>query len=205
MMKERPILFSTPMVQAIFEGRKTQTRRIVKPQPLWIGDPNILFKKNSADPKGIINCKYGYHGDRLWVRETTEADEDTSDYVILSRYTADKKPVLYSGCEDPAFNGTVAHWDYTKKVRPSIHMPRWASRILLEITDIKVERIQDISEDDAKAEGIKSDPPKHWYHTSNRKTKFMQLWDSISKKRGYGWEANPWVWVIHFKVLEVKR
>ncbi|ROO33430.1 hypothetical protein [Pseudomonas sp. 7SR1] len=157
-IKERPILFSAPMVRAILEGRKTVTRRAVKIQPrskadigsYGLGQP---FIRHPDVTKRNPECPYGRPGDRLWVRETTEADEDTAECAILSRYVADHAPVLYSGCEDPEYNGTWAHWDYPRQSRPSIHMPRWASRILLEIIDVRVERLKDISDEQAQAEG----------------------------------------------------
>jgi len=150
-IKERPILFSAPMVRAILEGRKTVTRREVKKRAaldcLAAGfEPAFLALPGNADL-----CPYGKSGDRLWVRETTEADY--ANGAVLSRYAADKEPVLYGGCEDPEYNGSVAHWNYPRKSRPSIHMQRWASRILLEITDVRVERLQDISDEQAQAEG----------------------------------------------------
>jgi len=199
-MKERPILFSAPMVRAILEDRKTVTRRAVK-KPAALDclvagfEPSFLTLPGNADL-----CPYGKAGDRLWVRETTEADEQTSDVVILSRYSADKAPVLYSGCEDPEYNGTVAHWDYPRESRPSIHMHRWASRILLEITDVRVEQLQDISRSDIRAEGLQCPPElasddvspnyRDWYPAAWR-----ELWEST----GGDWDANPWVWVVEFK------
>nr|WP_063571385.1 hypothetical protein [Luteibacter rhizovicinus] len=90
-------------------------------------------------------CPYGQVGDRLYVRETTEIDEDTSAAVRLSRYAADKAPVLVSGASDPAFNGTVAHWNYPRRSRPGIHRPKVQSRIWLEVTGVRVERLQDIT------------------------------------------------------------
>lgn len=172
-MKERPILFNADMVNAILAGRKTQTRRIVKNQPNvpvtdaiprrdyphgpatinWYWRPKFGHRQSAPSAGWDFKCPYGQPGDRLWVRETTEIDEDSHDIVVLARYSADKEPVLYSSCEDPGFNGTVAHWDYPRRSRPSIHMPRWASRITLEIVSVRVERLQDISEVDAQKEG----------------------------------------------------
>ncbi len=164
-MKERPIMFTGPMVRAILDGRKTQTRRVIRPQPRWVGDPGIPFRTEDADPKGIIQCPYGKPGDQLWVRETWAPNEGD---VLAGKafYRADN-------------NTIVERW------RPSIHMPRWASRITLEITKVRVERLQDISEEDAKAEG------------SAYRTEFRDIWRSI-----YGdgsWAHNPWVWVIEFR------
>ena len=207
-IKERPILFSAPMVRAILEGRKTVTRRAVNPQPrltdgsgfAWKGH---LFGCGSDDRETASNsskrcCPHGKPGDRLWVRETTEADEQFSDAVVLSRYSADGAPVLYTGCEDPEYNATVAHWDYPRRSRPSIHMHRWASRILLEITDVRVERLQDISGEQAEAEGVnflREAPDLD--ETLTAAQLFDCLWSSINGAAS--WAANPWVWVVEFK------
>lgn len=209
-IKERPILFSAPMVRAILEGRKTVTRRAVKGSGLvWLDN---FLAEYVADPENNL-CPYGNPGDRLWVRETTEADHDTTNSAVLSRYAADREPVLYSGGGDPEYNGSVAHWDYQRRSRPSIHMPRWASRILLEINDVRVERLQNISEQQALAEGIVGvpfrpddgwpictgymvgpDDGKTGLETTAAKA-FAGLWNSV----GGDWDANPWVWVVEFK------
>lgn len=209
-IKERPILFSAPMVRAILEGRKTVTRRAVKGSGLvWLDN---FLAEYVADPENNL-CPYGNPGDRLWVRETTEADHDTTNSAVLARYAADREPVLYSGGGDPEYNGSVAHWDYPRRSRPTIHMPRWASRILLEITDVLVERLQDISEQQALAEGIVGvpfRPDDGWpictgymvgpddgntgLETTAAKA-FAGLWNSV----GGDWDANPWVWVVEFK------
>ncbi|QXI24651.1 hypothetical protein HU724_010360 [Pseudomonas iranensis] len=226
-IKERPILFSAPMVRAILDGRKTVTRRPVKPQPEvrmvdMIG-PMLTFKNKrgghwlypNAKQQIIEDCPFGKPGERLWVRETTEADQDRGDTVALSRYAADRAPVLYAGSEDPEYNGSVAHWDYPRRSRPSIHMPRWASRILLEITDVRVERLQDGEGETAfesryVAEGInrihqgdgeyafhpfKSEPgPGSWTDPFDA---WRELWVSVNGADS--WNANPWVWVVEFK------
>ena len=201
-MKELPILFSGEMVRAILDGRKTQTRRVIKPQPLWVGDPNVAFKTHSANPKGIINCPYGQPGNRLWVRETSVRftgcaqngkpwgsipfmlSPDGDPYKAMLPIIGNEKPV--GSLNRAAACVTV----------PSIFMPRWASRILLEVTSVRVERVQDITEDGAMAEGIASTAG----YMEHRRC-FKNLWDSINLKRGYGWGANPWVWVIEFKRL----
>lgn len=230
---ERPILYSAPMVRAILDDRKTQTRRVIKfPENVSVETVNHWSKapvagyglKGEFVPLNInggistkafyehsIKCPYGQPGDRQWVRENTEKDDDTSDIVTLSRYCADGKPVLYSGSEDAAYDGTVAHWDYSRDVRPSIHMPRWASRIDTLIKDIRIERLQDISEQDALAEGLFKFPHKNDFayaydendkhgHGSARGA-FHALWDSINAKT-HPWESNPWVWVIDFKRIK---
>ena len=169
MVKERPILFSGAMVRAILEGRKTQTRRALNRNKLYNG---FAFD----DPRIARACPYGQPGDRLWVRETWHL-WGPPEHQILA-YRADY--------EDPD--------SYTW--RPSIFMPRGYSRLMLEVVGARVERVQDISETDAIAEGMQS--PGIPAATTNRAA-FARLWDEINGARGYGWEANPWVWVVEFK------
>jgi hypothetical protein len=197
-MTERPILFSGDMVRAILNGSKTQMRRVVKPQPLGGVRHSPFFPSGLEDVHGReIKSKYGIPGDRLWVRETFYvqamlwADDHGPQPVHYVASTPDRRQVE----------------DYVAK--PSIHMPRWASRITLEITGVRIERVQQISEDDAKKEGaiwFDGRPVNHhgWRHTStcclhpSARASFAFLWDSINAKRGYGWEVNQWVWVIDF-------
>jgi hypothetical protein len=163
--KERPILFSAPMVRAIIEGRKTMTRRLVKNlATAWSfteGDPSV---------GDYLKCPYGKLGDRLWVRET------------WCKWLGDTEIIYKSDCESQSIAGKFT-W------KPSIHMNRAYSRILLEITDVRVEKLQDISEDDARAEGVEP-------------MSFPDLWQSIHSEES--WKSNPWVWAVSFKVLEVK-
>jgi len=241
---ERPILFSGEMVRAILAGRKTQTRRVMKPQPVgleldpdymvngecpsrWFRfDPDTNVRLEYARPavrrkaskgqrektKGwqrsrygsdgpqwtesevIGLCPYGLPGDRLWVRETWVSDQhgcvhyraDPGSYVVLDSWTT--------------------HW------RPSIHMPRWASRITLEVTAVRVQRVQEISEEDAKAEGamyVDGGEIGHsgWRHDfkdvfATAKASFSHLWQVLNGRRGFGWEANPWVWCISFRRIK---
>jgi hypothetical protein len=200
-MKERPILFSALMVRAILDGRKTQTRRVLKNQPEIIKDPFpttdevkgvFKFKESTGIYQclGMQNlietCPYGQPGDRLWVRESwsTHACLDNKKPSELINVNS------YHYWADGEIN--------TGKKRPSIHMPRWASRINLEITGIRVERLQDISEDDAKAEGV-SDDMGIIFKTGDDTPIGMygELWESIN---GQGsWAFNPWVWVLEFK------
>ena len=221
-MKERPILMSAPMVRAILEGHKTQTRRVVKPQPPEDGGrlivepifPTIIDRRGEEQPgaeifgvttedgEWCLRCSYGAPGDRLWVREAfgisydgsaipwTGADEQRDGEVIY-RATFDEKPD----------EGRLP-W------KPSIHMPRWASRITLEITGVRVERLQDISSSDAIAEGIEkvdelNGTPlwrqygKEPWNTVSPVESYRTLWEQIN---GAGsWEENPWAWVIEFK------
>ena len=202
-MKEKPILFNTEMVQAILEGRKTQTRRVIKPQPKIDKTGNLIWGKwnygqNTIGPhiyNVIKKCPYGKIGDRLWVRETWKA---TQQYPAPGNF-AEKIKVEYRAGGEAWFE--KGKWKspfrLTEVWRPSIHMFRWSSRINLEITNIRVERVQEISEEDAKAEGIELSCALYGY-PCYKKT-FHELWDSINKKRGYSWDSNPWVWVVEFK------
>ena len=192
-MKERPILFNTPMVRAVLEGRKSQTRRVIKPQPKWFYG-GMPIKTADADPNGVIRCPYGSVGTRLWVRET---------WAALHRYDhLSPKDIPKNG---EGFVHHKATWSGPCGLiwRRSIHMPRWASRITIEVVDVRVERVQDISEDDAEAEGVDAISldaiPRQ--ATWSRKKDFAQLWDFINMKRGCGWSVNPWVWVVDFKVV----
>jgi hypothetical protein len=185
-MTERPILFNAPMVRAILNGSKTQTRRVVKGMALLWLRPDGFTPEFTALPENGL-CPYGQPGDRLWVRET------------FQRFTDDGE-ILYKA--DPA--GFEAMNEYKRdecleaRWRPSIHMPRQLSRITLEITAVRVERLQEISEADAMAEGIphsEVSPPDMGRFT------FRHLWESIN---GPGsWDSNPWVWVIEFRRVEV--
>jgi hypothetical protein len=224
--KERPILFSAPMVRAILEGRKTVTRRAVKGSGLnFLAD---FTPEYVALPENRF-CPYGKPGDRLWVRESWQdvhsAQVNDGRYTQQGRagipgppgvtyqtiYRADGPyPVVYHSHAhpyrmlqpDPAHGMTApAEGGYTGWT-PSIHMPRWASRILLEITDVRVERLQDISRADIRAEGLQCPPElasddaspnyRDWFPTA-----WQELWEAIN---GAGsWTANPWVWVVEFK------
>jgi len=193
-MKERPILFSGPMVRAILSGRKTQTRRIVKPQP----DESGLSKKDGAeyweDASGRkYICPFGVPGDRLWVRETWRTTKSLEH--LAPRNIASGAPLEYMA--DRCLTPGGGRLEYRGKARPSIFMPRWASRINLEVADVRIERLNDITEEDAKAEGwdgyISYMPQPH-----PAIAEFSRLWESI---HGPGsWDHNPWVWVVTFKV-----
>ena len=200
-MKERPILFNGEMVRAVLAGQKTQTRRIIKGRP-------------SKTQQDALFCPYGHPGDRLWVRETFCTFEQSNGSQGVA-YRTDTEDGWYSPCETltggypshcschPGCEGcTAGRWKPTW--RPSIHMPRWASRITLEITDVYVELVQDIHEEDAIAEGI--DPRKLSYLSGERAvTKFYVLWNSIYAADGLGWDVNPWVWVVTFKRMENQK
>ncbi|MCY1218201.1 hypothetical protein D9M72_301420 [compost metagenome] len=206
-MKDRPILFSAPMVRALLDGTKTQTRRVVKPAPSWnvesiyrpfTNEPNNWQGFAGGGPGAIVwysKCPYGMPGDSLWVREAIrlvpgqEPDDGTGR--VLSTYDADGSL-------------TVADtWPWKRSYLPPMHCPRGLSRIDLEITEVSVERLQDISEADARAEGapgyeegVDEPPPSDDYEWSYRAS-FQRLWEQIN---GAGsWDANPWVWCVSFR------
>lgn len=217
-MKERPILFSAPMVRAILDGSKTQTRRVVKPAPLMITDRATAPWEGPADALLKLleqtgrHCPYGQPGDRLWVREAFAfTDAHMAEYECSIEYRADSKCLAIApgrelidvphGCDPRPFAGP---W------KPSIHMPRWASRILLEIVSVRVERLKDCSREDAAAEGVCYLARTNWevrrkvpcgesviQPTMWPEQNFGRLWEHIN---GVGsWDANPWVWVVEFK------
>lgn len=208
-MKERPILFSAPMVRAILDGRKTQTRRIVRPQPTgeqlplsdWSRGLAAACHDSSPDPSklaqhseklvgrifpfttqsGVLmspSCPYGHPGDRLWVRENL---------------------YLYGGPVEFAADGPPS---FKRKLTPSIHMPRTLSRITLEVTGVRVERLQEISEQDALAEGVTARNAGQDEHGAIKtyRTGFVYVWQEINAKRA-PWASNPWCWVLTFKRL----
>jgi hypothetical protein len=186
-MKERPILFSGPMVRAILDGSKTQTRRTFKGTTEHKGpyNPAYMEAHQQANGWGSI-CPYGAPGDRLWVRETFAQDVAGCPGGIS--YRADHF--------DPKGDGPA----HPMKWRPSIFIPRWASRILLEITDVRVQRLQEISDEDARAEGaigaLNDSIGDNWCACEA----FAALWESINGPDS--WHANPWVWAITFQRLE---
>lgn len=191
-MTERPILFSGPMVRAIIEGRKTQTRRVMNPQPVkekeFLVSKGVVFK-NLIGGQTVSHTPYGRIGDRLWVRETWRPIGVSHQQWVNVLYRADdeQRECPYFA---PRFAGS--RW------RPAIHMPRLASRLTLEVTGVRVERVQEISENDAKAEGVCKGPQPVMGDSTHRRT-YEALWDKLNAKRGHGWATNPWVWVIEFK------
>jgi len=212
-VKERPIIFSGDQVRAILDGQKTSTRRTLKWQPLDVIKGKVIdgaqtwVTLDTRDPNhgSIIKCRHGEIGDHLWVKETwcpvhdsEFGEEDWVDYRATPRY-ANPGVSHPAGWENAPDDPEALKW------RSSRFMPRWASRILLEITDVRVERLQDISLNDCKAEGIPqfsfargalSDTPP------DPRWKFIELWDEINAKSGYPWASNSWVWVIEFKRIE---
>lgn len=221
-MKERPILFSGPMIRAIRDGRKSQTRRVVKPQPIegvykYDGvTPTFQWRTeiNTCRPiwPDVINqyCPYGQPGDRLWVRETWHpfgigtSPNWISDRVI---YRADNEGLQpFDGCTSWPLPAPVVWAGKQSSVwKPSIFMPRWACRTVLDVVSVKVERLHHIGELSAKAEGVE---PKSAVSVARGESylsyceAFSDLWDTINAKRGYGWATNPWVWVVEFKVVQ---
>ena len=207
MTKEHPIILSTPMVKAILDGRKTQTRRPIKPQPKdtwsefmpvittgWSTDLWNFYNPNSFDDCGDIKCPYGQVGDRLWVRETFcyKVDPNTEE-VCHNEY-------WYRATDPDIVKIDTENQCETSPWKPSIHMPRWASRIDLEITEIRAERLQDITPSDAVAEGALPYNLHGWLKEVSD-FNFQLLWDSINGKK-YPWDSNCWVWVISFKKEE---
>lgn len=221
-VKERPILMSAPMVLALLDGSKTQTRRAIKPQPVRQLTPVVHLQRRglntwSDDGSWSINCPYGVPGDRLWVRETWCVGEDKHNFYL--EFRADSDGVMHQRGRDKLTadeNATLDRW--ANKVdawNPSIFMPRWASRITLEITGVRVERLQDMegaheTESDALKEGVNRihhgdgdyyysafrDEP-HGDNWTDPSSAFRELWESIN---GPGsWERNDWVWVIEFR------
>jgi hypothetical protein len=257
-MKEIPILYSTPMVQAILAGRKTMTRRIMNPQPgycnhsdyteaPWKNEPP-MFIESAADPyywycrycgNGIIakndykgiKCPYGRPGDLFWVRESFrinrwmhedgeltfryEADGGISkvagfdDDETFNRYWQQSCDDLYKAGYQPNDEERFQDYDYKAlRLRPNIFMPKEISRIWLQVTDVRIERLQDISHEDAQAEGVEKIDESifNWRHygsnyagCSDARTSFQSLWQSINGDES--WDANPFVWVISFEVL----
>ncbi|MDK4215868.1 hypothetical protein [Pantoea agglomerans] len=236
-MRERPIIFNADMVRSVLDGKKTQTRRIMREQPEVIpkedecGKPGFWIPFNAGktmvrNEDMYIACPFGLKGDRLWVRETwSVVSHAFDDDGLMIDYVPDRpakavheKPFgrgYYSGHAIYAADGGFTWGDDDGCVdgrscwKPSIHMPRWASRITLEITGVRVERLWDITEEDAKAEGCTFEALR--FKPGTREVEemghtavyqFGGLWQSI-----YGadsWQANPWVWVVEFKRVEVE-
>lgn len=219
-MSEHPILFSTPMVRAILSGQKTVTRRPLatfqypsltdpeSPSAGWFAvaqrhrrygfGVSAASEQLCADALATAGvCPYGKPGDRLWVRETWLADAQLDS--IAPRDMSQGEPIMYPA--DGSFRQTGCAMISQGRGRPSIHMPRWASRILLEITDIRVERLQDINEQQALAEGVMAaerdiDPDGNDLSAVEL---FGGLWVMLNGMES--WNANPWVWVVEFRVL----
>lgn len=217
-VKERPILFSGPMVRAILDGRKTQTRRVVK-FPIY--DRGFGCEISGSELNGELVqdpglCPYGKPGDRLWVRETfvlesTEqyhgdheipddgrptkpiCDEYEDEYLLIPHYRAtEPEPHIVP------YEGVADEWDDRTRWKPSIFMPRWASRILLEITNVHVERLNEITKKEALKEGVDQEIV-NGVVPHNPKRAFKDLWESINGKGSFD---DRWVWVVEFKRLD---
>lgn len=219
-MNERPIIFSTEMVRAILDGRKTQTRRVIKNMPQQPVDAYFdAYNKSefwnwwTKDNKCCLpqlKCPYGKVGDLLWVRETFSYSFESNKLLYKSDSDTDGTvPYLLDGAG--GFGGGVGN-ARVKKWKPSIHMPRKASRITLRITNIRVEQVQEITEADAQEEGVEFHGG-YWLggiHKVKGTLKcwpspidaYKAIWDSINDKRGDGWGKNPWVWVIEFERVD---
>ena len=255
-MTDRPIIFSGPMVRALLAGRKTQTRRLVAPQPTaegwrtdghgqWYPYTDATSSGGLGVPGAVISCPYGAPGDRLWVREafwqmhdldsdgyqtldcgpnleleslpieyvaSPESDEPPGDGREVEPYTGKRGPGNWWVCPPDNWDGTDAdreargRWQFLPWTEPHtkfspIHMPRWASRITLAVVSVRVERLQAITEEDARAEGVlrtggraNLDP----HHFRPARDLFADLWDSINVKRA-PWSSNPWVWRVEFR------
>lgn len=206
--RERPIAFSPAMARAIIDGTKWQTRRAITPQPpehiwgrdfspvpgagnLW-GAWTVVGNVRLVRDENTLRCPYGAPGDRLWVKEALYRDPEG-----LVRYVVGEELV----------DGREIEWDWKPKRLGAMYCPRWASRITLEVTEVRVQRVQDISEDDARAEGVSCDICGRPVLTTNEddcacfhgrwaRQSFEALWDSINGKRSYSWAANPFVWAI---------
>lgn len=225
-MAEKPILFSTEMIRAILAGKKTQTRRVVKPQPKeqhnhFYYDDNV-FLAESGMQSHLFHNVYGDKGspygsvygngdiDTLWVRETWQAQNHSGQWwheVPKGDRPLHNWAVIDRATPDPDLP-IPPRW------MPSIFMPRWASRLTLQVVDVRIERVQEISKDDAIAEGLDSFWVNYGRNTNRSQMwrvntwddggylspieAFEHLWDSINAKRGYSWQSNPWVWVVEF-------
>ncbi len=220
-MKECPILFSASMVPPVLDDRKTQTRRIVKGVPDGVYEvvPSLLanrgdlwdFRRHLDNPVAI-RCPYGAPGDRLWVKETwrtirgldPHGPAKVGEMCVDAGYTKPWAPIEY------VVDGRRENWprpcdgDEPGKTRVSIHMPRWLSRIDLEVVGVRVERLHDISEDDARAEGVEQTHGGCWTGLDGEEVSgrpmahsFFALWNGINGRES--WDENPWVWVVQFR------
>jgi hypothetical protein len=214
--KERPILFSGPMVRAILDGRKTVTRRPIKPsmrgfdvsfelhqqddgswRPLHTFDESCMDDQGTEHP---VVCPYGKPGDRLWVRETWYCDHfEVMRGPYLKPADLDVTEARGDGTLVYAADGLTPYEADQPAWKPSIHMPRWASRILLEVTDVRVEQLQAISIGQICKEGL-ARSIYEFIPVTTAFDAFAEVWDSIN---GPGtWEANPWVWAVEFKQVQ---
>ena len=220
-MNWHPIIFTGESIPQILAGDKTQTRRAMKTQPPdgatevrveWVYGELVAtyraFPDGGSARSGICACPYGVPGDRLWVQETWRPVPPWETRRETVQYRADGAYLLRTGWPE-SFRIKLGR-DRRGKWRPSIHMPRWASRISLEVTQVRAQRLQDISKADAKAEGVAA-----WFPTSPTVTQlvgpgyrgsyrngFHARWDALNRKHGHGWDLNEWVFATTFKLLK---
>lgn len=218
-VRERPILFSAPMVRAILDGRKTQTRRVLdwKRDRFDVDEPIHVVRQSSTvwrlrhgtrpiHDESEAKCKYGAPGNRLWVKECAWFDRDRLNSLQCLRCFHEDGSCRFEDGRaigmapgygapgwTPELRAQMFGLNASLKKRASLFMPRWASRITLEVVSVRVERIQRITEADAFREGFDTSAPLEG---------FADTWDALNAKRGFGWDMNPWVWVIEFKRLE---
>lgn len=243
MSREHPIMFSAPLVRAILEDRKMQTRRVIKPQPehkqvhdykgervyegesrMWCWNhatfENLWDFPNNEDRRELATfCPYGVPGDRLWVRETWGVNTPRLIAPCVNYRAGGQLPLIGHVSPDTwSITGNRHEVNDADLLaikdgwRPSIFMPRWASRITLEITEVRVQKLNELSETDALAEGIPdlrvspeyySAPiPSSPKYKSIHVNEYARLWDSINAKRGYPWSSNPFVWAISFRRVQ---
>jgi hypothetical protein len=215
-VKERPIIFGADSVKSIFAGHKTQTRRVMKPQAefrsvdfgigpdrwqkVWMFDPGpkVDFRLSIGDPRVLNYCPYGEVGGHLWVREAW------GDVTGAFQSHECEDPQVWAYRADEAVHNSNAFLEHMSdsgivcnRWRSPIFMPRWMSRLTLEITNVRVERLKEITEGDVEAEGVRPSNPA--CGVTCARDLFKQVWDWLNAKRGFGWDKNPWVWVIEFK------
>lgn len=213
---EKPVIFIGEMVRAILEGRKTQTRRVINWKNIAKQSGSTkgklaysetfkswaVFNGNNGIDVSLVKCPYGTVGTHLWVRETWGIGTrphplhgwvDGIEYKADCYYLEEKDDLILT----PIPEGSKYDKYEGKGWKPSIHMPRWASRITLEVKEIRVERLQDISEDDAEKEGVK--PYTAPAEMPAYKPAFADIWDKINYDSGFEWDVNPWVWVVSFE------
>lgn len=222
--RERPILFSGEMISAILDGKKCQTRRVIKPQPdLRPGTMLTPMRERIStaywhwkdewwwqdpQPSMLAQCPYGAPGDKLWVRETWGIySESWTDYgwegdgiVDIGIQKSLPRGSMHSKYHI-VYKESGYEADEGERWKPSIFMPRWASRLTLEVVSVKVERVSEICVDDVVAEGIELDMSDSQYWRENTIGRYAELWDSLNAKRGFPFSGSPWCWAITFRCL----
>ena len=193
-MSEKPILFSGEMIRAILDGRKTITRRVIKPlaleRPEWIASQRRWNVVHRPDGLGrLVLCPYGQPGDRLWVKEVWTLWSNATDWYTVS-YAAEAEVDGATVTIHPVKCERDLRVLQSRGVKSARFMPREFSRITLEVTGVRVERAQEITDMDARAEGV------------DCRLTFSALWDTINQARGFGWDMNPWCWCISFRRIE---